>query len=602
MRHRHKEWGKNVSRGSDFIKKEQNQISDKIIRILIFLFFMGMFLAGLAVTKDYGQHCDENNQFVLVHANMKEYMKQLAPKNWQAELMKWYDDRGIAEISASENQDHGIAVYYPMAPFLLTEQISHGLMLLLWNSYTFCLFFLGVTALYFIGKKLFLSRRAGLAAALLFYLTPRMFAEGHYNNKDVILLCLALASVWMGLEFVERKEYRYAVLMAVAAAFAANIKIVGAWPFGLMGIAYLWELTRKKEWNSRNFSVGLSAVIGFLVVYIAITPACWSNPAGFLAYLTGNAGHFARWDSEVLFDGILYKHSRNPLPRTYLIKMLGLTVPIYILVLWAVGQAAVIVRLCRERKKFFENEKNLLLLLFSLWWSVPLCFAMVSQMLVYNSWRHFYFCYGAIVLLAVHGLEELGRLAVWLAVKWKLLPGEDAAWHNGRKEKDICGTLVYGVLAFCLVFTAGQSIRNHPYEYAYFNAAAGRGIEEQYEIDYWVIGGKSILEELYACLEAAYDGGAENAENDGGMVKLSACDITTLIGMENGWVNLPPEMRTVISCTDNWQAADYVVVNSTYSVIEELCGNTDNRYVKENYEEICRISAYGNVIWTVYKR
>ena len=221
---------------------------------------------------------------------------------------------------------------------------------------------------------------------------------------------------------------------------------------------------------------------------------------------------------------------------------------------------------------------------------------MVSRTLVYNSWRHFYFCYGAIILLAVYGLEELSEGAERLMLKRKKM----AVKGSG-------GAIVYVVAAFCLVFTAGQSLYNHPYEYAYFNVIAGQGIEEQYEIDYWTVGGKSALEELYACLEreegqeAERDGEAETAENDGAVL-VSACDITTLIGVENGWVNLPSGKRERIACTDNWQEADYVLVNSTYSAIEELCGNPDNQYLKENYEKIAQISAYGNVIWSIFKK
>ncbi|NLL79571.1 MAG: phospholipid carrier-dependent glycosyltransferase [Clostridiales bacterium] len=577
------------------------KVTEKTKKLAVVLLFLLLFGVGIATTGAYGQHCDENNQFVLVHANMKEYILQLVKGGMQADLVKWYDDRGIVEISKSENLDHGIAAYYPIAPLLLTDQMSHGFMLLLWNGYTFLLFFLGVISLYFIGKKLFLSRAAGCVTAVLFYLTPRMFAEGHYNNKDLILLCLALLSVWMGLEFAEKRQFRYAILMGAAAAFAANIKIVGAWPFALVGLWYLWELTRKKEWSQKNFFVGACAVVSFLTVYILITPACWSNPAGFLAYLTGNAQHFSRWDGEILFAGQLYKHSRNPLPRLYLIRMLGMTVPVYVLVLWCIGQVALFVKLCRERKAFFKEGRNSFFLLVSLWWFLPLSIAMASQTLVYNSWRHFYFCYGAIVLLAVYGLFALIRLA-----EAKVRCGRE---QNGKKagaERSWHPAIVlggYGVMAVCLLFTAVQNIKYHPYQYAYFNALAGKGIEEEYEIDYWVIGGRAILEELssYLAKEAGIEPEAVFA-GEGAPVTISACDITTLIGMENGWVNLPAAERAMLSCTDNWQEADYVVVNSTYSVIEELAGNADNRFVKDNYTKVCEISAYGNEIWSVYRK
>ena len=594
-----------------FIKTKQYRLPSKWVTLLIAAGFFLLFLTGLAVTGDYGQHCDENNQFVLVYANMKEYAMRLLHGGMEEDILKWFDDRNIVEISASENLDHGIAAYYPIAAFLLTDQLSHGLMLNLWNGYTFCLFFLGVAALYFIGKRVFDSRLFGVLTALAFYLTPRMFAEGHYNNKDLILLCLALVSVWMGLRMTEKRSFGAALFMGTAAAFAANIKIVGAWPFALMGLYYLWELTARKEWSKKNFLVGLTAVISFLAVYVLITPACWSDPAGFIRYLTGNAKHFARWDDDVLFAGQLYKHSRNPLPRTYLMRMIWLTVPVYLLVLWVIGQAAVLIHMVQKikahrtvkRAELWETE--VFWLLVSLWWMAPLGAAMAGQTLVYNSWRHFYFCYGAIVLLALYGLKFIAEWAGHLAERIKGSKGQLTAAKRAQAEG-----VAYGIFALCLCLTGIQSMRNHPYQYAYFNFLAGKGVEERYEIDYWVIGGRSVLEELYACLEQEAlsmtgEGTGEESEEGArtvGPVTVAACDITTQIGMENGWVNLPLKKREALICIEQWQEADFVVVNTTYSAIEALRGNTDGQYVRDNYREICRISAYGNEIWTVYAR
>lgn len=529
-----------------------------------------LFLFGLLVSGDYGQHCDQNNQFTLLRANEKEYALHLSEGGMKDELLNYFEERGVVEISKSENLDHGIAAYYPAAFVLLLDNVSHRLMVDLWNAYTFCLFFLGVVSLYFIGKELFDSRLTGCAMSLFLYLTPRMFAEGHYNNKDVVMLSLMLVSVWMGLLFVKRRSFCYAALMGTAAAFAANIKIAGAWGLGIVGFFYLLELTQQRKWSRRAFFAGFTAVAAFLFVYYVITPACWNDPAGFLQYLTGNAKHFTRWDDDILFNGMLYRHSRNPLPKLYLFRMLGMTVPIYILALAVFGQGALVYRLVRQRKSFFRESGNVFLLFLSFMWLLPLAYACASGMLVYNSWRHFYFCYGPILILAGYGVDRLVSL------------------KRPERLRYAAGAAV-GV---CLLGSGIFLIKEHPHQYAYFNALAGRDAGRRYEIDYWVIGGREILEKLY-----------DSPDRDRSLeLSIGACDITTDIGMGNGLFNLYKDEMEAFVYREDWREANYVVVNSTYSRIEELRGNTDARTVKENYRKVCSISAYGNELWSVYER
>ena len=85
-------------------------------------------------------------------------------------------------------KDHGISGYYLYG--LVFPQIEHNetLRYTLWSVVTWLWFMSGVWSLYAIARHMGLSSVLSCTSALLLYLSPRFFADGHLNNKDVVLL------------------------------------------------------------------------------------------------------------------------------------------------------------------------------------------------------------------------------------------------------------------------------------------------------------------------------------------------------------------------------------------------------------------------------
>lgn len=157
----------------------------------ILILFIFLFLFGLSNIGGYGRPIDEPPEQEILLMNIKEY-SSIAGIDLDSSLFN-----GIDRISESIEQDHGIAAYYLFMPlFVLTGRETLSSMAA-WHIYTYLIWFLGVVALYHILKEIHHSHWTPVAGVLMYYFTPRMYAESHYNNKDIILLSLVFLILWI---------------------------------------------------------------------------------------------------------------------------------------------------------------------------------------------------------------------------------------------------------------------------------------------------------------------------------------------------------------------------------------------------------------------
>ena len=433
------------------------------------IFFILLTGIGLLTSADYGLPCDEPAEQVILQENLKEYACQLFGADSAA--ARYYDANGIRRISESIERDHGQAAYYLAAPLLSLEPSAPEWMTTLWHAYTWLWFMVGVLALYRLARELGLSQPGACAASLLLYLSPRFFAEGHYNNKDVVLLALVLWTLAAGARLLREPTVPRAIWFSLAGALATNTKIIGALAWGLMGLVFLGALLLRRQLTLRRCWVGLAAILSFIGFFILMTPAAWVDPLGYLPYVFKNATGFSRWTGVVLFGGFPYAHTRGlPLPHLYLPTMIAFTVPVVFLALAAIGQARALI-LCVK-----GDPRRPLLMALTLLWLMPLTYVILKQPLLYNGWRHFYFLYAGIAAMGALGMQ-----AVWEAL------------GQSRARRRVAAVALGLVFAFQAVGIA----TNHPYQYAYYNLLAGKA-EHRYELDYWDVSTVNAMRKLAA--------------------------------------------------------------------------------------------------------
>jgi hypothetical protein len=102
-----------------------------------------------------------------------------------------------------------------------------------------------VAALYQLARRRFGDWRLGLLGALLLVLSPRLFAEFFYNDKDVVFMAFFVIATNTSVAFVARPSWRRAAWHALACAFAIDARIMGV----LLPIATLaWTAHCSASW------------------------------------------------------------------------------------------------------------------------------------------------------------------------------------------------------------------------------------------------------------------------------------------------------------------------------------------------------------------
>ena len=424
-----------------------------------------------------------------------------------------------------------------------------------WHAYTWLWFMAGVVALYLVVRALGASRPIACVSSLFLYLSPRFFAEGHYNNKDVLLLSLVLLTLAVGARFLQEPTYPRALLLALFGAMATNTKIIGALAFGLIGLATLIRLIARRELTAKRVRAGLAAILLYAVFYAALTPALWADPLGYLRYLVQNATSFTRWTGVVVYGGQVYDPTRGlPLPRSYLPMMILCTTPLVYLAFAVIGQLRALPLIVKR------DDRTALLIVLTLLWLVPVGYAVWKQPLFYNGWRHFYFLYAGVAALAGLGLQSAANAL------------------RGKPTLRIVGA---ALLTVCLLWVGGGIVYNHPHSYAYYNELiAPERAETDYELDYWDVSTVGAMKRLTAL--------------EDGALTLTATDEMSWFGVEHGYAVLPDDVRQRLTIVKDAPGARYLLANTTYA---RIYGVT----IPAGYEPLFAIRSYGATLCTVYR-
>lgn len=535
--------------------------TEKTGRVFASLFLLAALLVGI-IGSGYGRPWDEPAEMDILRMNLWEYSNALGLPNdvFQARAAV---ESSVMPISQSIERDHGQSAYYLLSGVVMDSKLSEMQRMQIWHLYTWLLFWLGGVALYFVCRELSLPRFASCLAVAMLLLSPQFFAHGHYNNKDIVLMSLVLMVLRQALALSRKQSFPRGVLFALAGAFAANTKIAGLAIWGLCGLFVVARLAVNQKLRGRVWSIAAVTFLSFLGCYLLLTPALWSDPVAYLRFVAENAVGFTRWNNGVLFRGMVFETSKISLPWYYLPYMMLVTTPLWMILLIGIGQIVALVRLCSRRT---PADERLSWLLVTLLWSVPLGFAVLSGTTVYNGWRHFFFIYGPMLVLATSGV-------VWI-------------WQKVRPYRAV-RRISAVLLCACMATTAIDMIVNHPYQYAYFNPLVKRGQVNHYlERDYWNVSVLEAVEEINRI--AGTTKGDQPAA-------IAGTDLFSQNGLERGIELLKgPKAITAIPW-ENAETAQYVLVNHTYQSI--LLWEPD-----ETLTPFVEIIAYGEPLVTVYRR
>ena len=337
-----------------------------------------------------------------------------------------------------------------------------------------------------------------LFAMLMFLLHPRLYAHSVFNVKDVPFAAMLLIALYLAHRAFRRDTVGAFLLCGIGAGLAINLRV-----FGLMLLPLILAMRAPDLWQAgrseRNYI--LLTIAAFLAATLAtvyiIHPYYWENPLRFIEGIRVLSQHPNPADN--LFMGEIYR--ADAVPWNYIPVWFAITAPPLTLALGAIGCAAVcwqaIVRPLRALRDRETRFRILLLGCFAL----PIVAVIALQSNIYNGWRHMYFLWTPFCLLAAIGLYRITNISMGGGI-WKfgaLLP----EWARaGCRLHMAQRPLAYSVAAAGLITTATAMASLHPHQQVYFNALLDTktpgALAQRYDIDYWFLAERQLLERLLA--------------------------------------------------------------------------------------------------------
>jgi hypothetical protein len=427
-------------------------------------YFIVLLLIGLFIYKDYGVSWDESIDRVNGMVNAK-YVAELVAPEWAANQAIF---TGVPEFFSHDEVDHGALFHLPLA---FIEVFSGGIdsrtYYLIRHFCIFLSFVAGAWALYNIGRIRFRSWQLGLLASTLLVLSPRIFADAFYNGKDLVFMAYFTLGVYTLVRLLERPTLGRAVAHGLATAVATDIRILGCLLVPLtLGMFILEGLFADREQGrpARLLQLVGAYCLATCLFTIAGWPYLWVKPFESFLQAFDNMKRF-RWEGSMLYWGEVV--AGTDLPWHYVPVWIIISTPVAYMVAFGGGALAYVVTLLRRPLALLRTFEGRLDLLFSGWLILPILMIIVLHSVIYDGWRHLYFVYPALLLLAVRGAQ--------------------AAWVFSRPYPLACrAVLGLGLLAGLEgCYTAGRMVASHPHQQVYFSFLPAESAERLFERDYW---------------------------------------------------------------------------------------------------------------------
>ena len=327
---------------------------------------------------------------------------------------------------------------------------------------------MGALLILFVGlfARLFGGWRAGSIALLLIFFSPQILGHSFNNPKDIPFAAFFMGAIYYIAWFIKEfpnPSWKTVVKLGLMIGATVGIRPGGFLLipyFGLFVFVYYIVTNKSKDYFSkanklvikRIFIRAFAALGVMLVVMFILWPYSLKEPSSIVSSFQ-RASHF---DSVLrqLYEGKMIWSDQ--LPWYYSLKLIFITSPIAVF-------AGTVIYLFTVRK-FEKGYFWLFVLLFC--FVFPVFWVAYSGGNVYGSWRHSLFVYPTLVIMAALGFNSLVLL------------------FNKNKYIQIALTALPLVL---LINPVAFSIKNHPYQYVYFNELAG-GVTKaygNYELDYY---------------------------------------------------------------------------------------------------------------------
>ena len=302
--------------------------------------------------------------------------------------------------------------YYGAAfegPLVLVERLlgltDSRAVLLTRHLLTHLFFLTGGLFCYLLVYRLFGNRWLALFALLLFLLHPRLYAHSFFNTKDLPFLAMFMIALYLLERACRRGTAAAFALCGAGVGVLVNLRVMGVMLFAAALALRALDLLQARSPAERRRVVAAAGAFALAAAgtLYAVSPHLWRDPSVIVDVIST----FARHPSHVatLFQG---ERVRWPsIPPHYLPVWIAITTPPATLLLCLTGAAAALRRGVSRPRSAAGNTGLRFALLLVACLALPVAAVVALRSNIYHGWRHMYFLYAPLCLLAVHGLRAL---------------------------------------------------------------------------------------------------------------------------------------------------------------------------------------------------
>lgn len=441
------------------------------------IFYVLYLMIGLAQIPAIGISWDEPAMRAL-GASAAKYIVGLINPNFLQNYQDLPQFDKIQDFQLTPDGDHGVIFELGL---LLVEAIFKlsSNTVLLWQVRHLLTFLFCSLSIVFIFKLLdwrFESRSIAYLGTCAFVLTPRIYGDSFFNEKDSVFLTTYLLAIFFLIKFFSERSLKSAVLAGLSVGFSIAIRPLS---IGLILILLLvWSLPKWRNQKIPGDAKSHSLII-FLCVSAASTfvffPYLWQDPIRRSIKVFLTASSFP-WSGEILTNGQLY--SSLDLPWYYLFLWIGVTIPLFYIpilffgILWSPIRIYADYKNSSAQNRSTKSFADALIYLSALG---PLAAVIFLRSTLYDGWRHLYFVFPSLLIIGVHGLVFL--------------------YSKLNRQRTLVRILLL-VLFFNFFSTGKWMLENRPLQNVYFNQLAGQNIRERWEMDYWGLANREMLDFL----------------------------------------------------------------------------------------------------------
>ena len=205
--------------------KKDNKISRKIT----FLLFSILFLVGLFTFKDYGISVDEEFQrasgfywlnYVLSFTSFENFKSSAAEISSQI--------KGFTLSPPAIYNYYGVVFDLPVAFLEVAFQIKDPKNYYHFRHFSnFLIFFISSIFFFKLLFNRFINNYISTIGTLFYILSPRIYGNSFYNNKDIIFLSLLTIALYFCFKVFDKINFKNLLIFSLVAAICTCLRILG---------------------------------------------------------------------------------------------------------------------------------------------------------------------------------------------------------------------------------------------------------------------------------------------------------------------------------------------------------------------------------------